>query len=104
MNVKLFNKKFTKLQKLGEGAYGKVYKVIPIEDENKKEEDKSYYALKKFETRHFEEGMDFTALREITILKELNHSNIVKVISKLNSARSLICSTAQEIYSLLMSI
>jgi len=76
---KLYNKKFSKIQKLGEGAYGKVYKVNTEEEENKKEYDRTYYALKKFERRHFEEGMDFTALREITILKELNHENIVKV-------------------------
>jgi serine/threonine protein kinase len=83
MNVKLFNKKFTKVQKLGEGTYGKVYKVNAVEEDYKKEEDKTYYALKKFETRYFEEGMDFTALREISILKELNHENIVKVIISL---------------------
>lgn len=79
MNVKLYNKKFTKIQKLGEGAYGKVYKVTAAEDAEKMEEERVYYALKKFERRHFDEGMDFTALREITILKEISHENIVKV-------------------------
>jgi serine/threonine protein kinase len=79
MNVKLYSRKFSKVEKLGEGAYGKVYKVSLLEEKDKKEEEKTFYALKKFERRHFEEGMDFTALREITILKEINHKNIVKV-------------------------
>jgi hypothetical protein len=40
-------------------------------------------ALKKFEKKLFSQGMDFTALREITILKELMHDNIVKVLSRM---------------------
>jgi serine/threonine protein kinase len=79
MNVKLYSRKFSKVEKLGEGVYGKVYKVSLLEDKDKKEEEKTFLALKKFEKRHFEDGMDFTALREITILKEINHENIVKV-------------------------
>ncbi len=83
MITKLYNKKFSKIQKLGEGAYVKVYKVLSVEESNKDTDNEVYYALKKFEKKHFDSGMDFTALREITILKEINHENIVKV-SKLN--------------------
>ena len=79
MISKLYNKKFSKIQKLGEGTYGKVYKVITVEESKKEGEKEVYYALKKFEKKHFDSGMDFTALREITILKEINHENIVKV-------------------------
>jgi serine/threonine protein kinase len=86
MISKLYNKKFEKIKKLGEGSYGVVYKVvatgnynITVEDMEKAEEDKVYYALKKFNKKIISEGIDFTALREMTILKELNHDNIVKV-------------------------
>ncbi len=48
-----------------------------ISDEQTGEE--KFYALKKFNNRNFSEGMNFTALREITILKEIDHANIVKV-------------------------
>jgi len=79
ITTKLYNKKFSKIQKLGEGAYGKVYKVQVLDETKKDGEKEVYYALKKFEKKHFDSGMDFTALREITILKEINHENIVKV-------------------------
>lgn len=49
-----------------------------IKDDDIKEE--KFYALKKFINKNFNEGMNFTALREITILKEINHENIVKVL------------------------
>ncbi len=79
-NVKLYDRKFSKVEKLGEGVYGKVYKVCLKEDENLKPDERTYFALKKFERRHFEEGMDFTALREITILREINHENVVRFL------------------------
>jgi cyclin-dependent kinase 2 len=79
MNQKLYQKKFEKISKIGEGSYGSVYKVILKEEIEKKDEEKTVMALKKFDRKFFREGMDFTALREITILKELSHKNIVKV-------------------------
>lgn len=73
-NTKLYDKRFQKIEKLGEGTYGKVYKVkVPNTDKDE------YYALKKYEKGYFHEGMDITALREITILKEISHENIVKI-------------------------
>lgn len=71
---KLYNQRFKNIEILGEGAYGKVYKV---ESANNPGE---YFALKKFKESKNLEGFNISAIREIAILKELNHDNIEKVI------------------------
>ena len=71
---RLFNQRFINIEILGEGAYGKVYKV---ESANNPGE---YFALKKFKEGKNLEGFNISAIREIEILKELNHENIEKVI------------------------
>jgi serine/threonine protein kinase len=88
-NVKLYDRAFSKVEKLGEGVYGKVYKVCLKDEENLKPEQRTYFALKKFERRQFEEGMDFTAIREITILKEIEHPNVVKFLDTFYGAGNL---------------
>lgn len=72
-NIKLYNKKVEKIEKIGEGVYGKVYKVRLLD-----EPTETFYALKQFPTKT-REGIDITALREITILREICHENIVKI-------------------------
>jgi len=62
---------YQRIEKLGEGTYGVVYKC-----RNKKTGE--YVALKKIRIENEEEGIPPTALREITILKELSiHPNVV---------------------------
>lgn len=63
--------KYEKKEKLGEGTYGVVYKAL---DRNTNE----YVALKKIRLESEDEGIPSTAIREISLLKELNHPNIVK--------------------------
>lgn len=63
--------KYHKLEKIGEGTYGVVFKA----------RDKisgRLMALKKIRLEQEEEGVPSTALREISLLKELNHANIVR--------------------------
>ena len=64
-------KNYEKTMKIGEGAYGAVYKAIDTKTN-------SVVALKitKFDTE--DEGIPSTALREVSILKTLSHPNIVK--------------------------
>ena len=61
-----------KICKLGEGAYGTVYKV-------KEKGTGNLFALKKINVRFNDEGIPVHALREASLLKRLCHKNIVKV-------------------------
>ncbi|GAM22109.1 hypothetical protein SAMD00019534_052840 [Acytostelium subglobosum LB1] len=72
--------RFQKLEKLGEGTYGKVYKA-------KEKSTGRIVALKKI--RLEDDGVPSTALREISLLKELPHSNIVTLIDVLHCTHRL---------------
>lgn len=62
--------KYQKLEKIGEGTYGEVYKA-------KEKSSGKLVALKKIRLEHEDEGVPSTAIREIALLKELNHPNVV---------------------------
>jgi serine/threonine protein kinase len=63
---------FERLESIGEGTYGVVYRA---RDRNSKE----IVAIKKIKLENEDEGVPSTAMREISILKELKpHPNIVK--------------------------
>ena len=64
--------RYERLEKLGEGTYGIVYKARDTLTNE-------IVALKKIRLENEEEGMPSTAMREISILKELNHTNIVSL-------------------------
>lgn len=61
---------FFKMEKIGEGTYGVVYK-----GRNKK--TGKLVAMKKIRLESEDEGVPSTAIREISLLKELRHPNIV---------------------------
>lgn len=71
---KLFNQRFKDVELIGEGSYGKVYKV------ESKENPGQFFALKKFKDSASVEGFNISAIREIEILRELDHENIEKII------------------------
>lgn len=64
---------YTKLEKIGEGTYGVVYKGI-----NKK--TGSLVAMKKIKNDIENEGLPATAIREVSLLRELQHPNIVELL------------------------
>jgi serine/threonine protein kinase len=74
---------FTKLDKLGEGTYGVVYKAI---DKRTQET----VALKKIHLEQEQEGLPATAIREISILKDLKHANIIDLKEVINTQGNLI--------------
>jgi len=61
---------FLKIEKIGEGTYGTVFK-----GQNKKTGE--IVAMKKIKLESEDEGVPSTAIREISLLKELQHPNIV---------------------------
>ena len=67
---------FEKIEKIGSGTYGVVYKGF----KKNKDGSKQIVAIKKMKIDLENEGIPSTALREITILRELEHPNIVKLI------------------------
>jgi Serine/threonine protein kinase len=62
---------FEKVEKIGEGTYGVVYKARDRRDD-------AVVALKRIRLDQEEEGVPSTAIREISLLKELKHENIVR--------------------------
>ncbi|KAH0569649.1 Kinase, CMGC CDK [Spironucleus salmonicida] len=64
--------RYRKATKLGEGTYGEVYKAIDTQTSE-------IVAIKRIRLEHEEEGVPGTAIREISLLKELSHPNIVQL-------------------------
>eukprot|EP00477_Mikrocytos_mackini_P001805 GAHX01001955.1.p1 GENE.GAHX01001955.1~~GAHX01001955.1.p1 ORF type:complete len:336 (-),score=49.80 GAHX01001955.1:237-1244(-) len=59
--------------KIGEGSYGIVYKAT-------EKSTGKFVAIKKFRLNNEDEGIPSTALREISILKEVSHENLIKLM------------------------
>jgi len=65
------------VDKVGEGTYGEVYKATPPPELNI--EAGELLALKKVRLENEKEGFPITAVREIKILRQLKHKNIIKL-------------------------
>ncbi|KAL6122776.1 hypothetical protein NUSPORA_00033 [Nucleospora cyclopteri] len=63
---------YKKLEKIGEGTFGIVYKAV-------EKDTGALVALKKIRPRNEDEGIPATTIREIILLKNLNHPNIIKL-------------------------
>merc|ERR1719423_609948 len=63
---------YLKIEKIGEGTYGVVYK-------GRHKSTGQIVAMKKIRLESEEEGVPSTAVREISLLKELNHPNVVSL-------------------------
>lgn len=67
---------FTKLERIGQGAYGVVFKA-------RNKDNQQCVALKKVKLSSEvtdEEGVPSSSLREIGLLKDLNHPNVLKLL------------------------
>jgi serine/threonine protein kinase len=74
--------KYQKLEKLGEGTYGVVYKC-------KNKDNQMVVAVKRIRLENEDEGIPSTAIREISILKQLKHPNIVNLIDLIHGEKKL---------------
>ena len=63
--------KYQKLEKLGEGTYGIVYRAQNLETGE-------FVAIKKIRLEKEDDGVPSTAIREISLLKNLRHPNVVE--------------------------
>ncbi|XP_074645110.1 cyclin-dependent kinase 17-like isoform X3 [Tubulanus polymorphus] len=72
---------YTKLDKLGEGTYATVFK-------GKSRLTDNLVALKEIRLEH-EEGAPCTAIREVSLLRDLKHSNIVTLHDIIHTEKSL---------------
>lgn len=63
---------YEKLEKLGEGTYGVVYKA-------KHKQTGEIVAVKRIRLEKEDDGVPSTAIREISLLKNLKHPNIVEL-------------------------
>merc|ERR1711934_834861 len=74
--------RYEKLEKIGEGTYGVVYRA-------KDKESGDIVALKKVRMGNEDEGVPSTALREIALLKEIKHPNTVGLLDVESSESKL---------------
>ncbi|KAI3977356.1 hypothetical protein MKX01_000269 [Papaver californicum] len=73
---------YEKVEKIGEGTYGVVYKARDrVTNET--------IALKKIRLEQEDEGVPSTAIREISLLKEMQHDNIVRLQDVVHSEKRL---------------
>ncbi|XP_028415487.1 cyclin-dependent kinase 2-like [Dendronephthya gigantea] len=73
---------YERIEKVGEGTYGVVYKA-------RNKENNEMVALKKIRLDTESEGVPSTAIREISLLKEMNHANIVRLLDVIHSDKKL---------------
>ncbi|KAI5778434.1 kinase-like domain-containing protein [Geopyxis carbonaria] len=66
---------YQRIEKIGEGTYGVVYKAKDLKNNNQ------IVAMKKIRLEAEDEGVPSTAIREISLLKEMNDPNIVRLLN-----------------------
>uniref|UniRef100_A0A8C6KZ28 Cell division control protein 2 homolog n=1 Tax=Nothobranchius furzeri TaxID=105023 RepID=A0A8C6KZ28_NOTFU len=67
---------YVKIEKIGEGTYGVVYK-------GRHKATGQIVAMKKIRLESEEEGVPSTAVREVSLLQELKHPNVVRLLDVL---------------------
>lgn len=70
--------RFRRSKELGKGTFGTVWLAID-------EETKAKVAVKQIKPGKFEDGVHWTALREIKLMRELKHENILALIEVFSS-------------------
>lgn len=79
---------FERVDQVGEGTFGKVYKARYKTTGGKNPPKAEYVALKRILMDNEKEGFPITAIRETMILKRLNHKNIINLLEIVTSKPS----------------
>ena len=74
--------RYERIAKIGEGTYGVVYKA-------RDKVTNTFVALKKIRLESEDEGVPSTAIREIALLKELRHQNVVSLMTVVHTEHKL---------------
>jgi serine/threonine protein kinase len=77
------NARYRKTERIGEGTYGSVYKAVDMVTNEA-------VALKKIKLDSEAEGVPSTAIREISLLRELDHPNIVCLRDVVHDEKQLV--------------
>lgn len=64
--------RYKKLEKIGEGTYGIVYKAMDLRTGE-------IVAMKEIKVLSANEGMSGYSMREIALLQEINHPNVIRM-------------------------
>lgn len=73
-NLKSAEEKYLPLEIIGQGTYGRVYKVCKWKNRQK------FYAIKKISRiKEGLEGFPYTSIREIKLLNSIRHENVVRI-------------------------
>jgi cyclin-dependent kinase 7 len=75
------SRKYIKERQLGRGAYGKIY-LVSCKGKQ--------MALKRIKTNN-QEGVDLSAIREIKILREIDHVNIIRIFDVFAEKQKRMC-------------
>ena len=73
LEVNNLSEVYLKIEKIGKGTYGKVYKCNDVKTK------KQLFALKKIKILKPNDGFPLNTIREIKLLRELKHDNIIRL-------------------------
>jgi len=76
--------KYTLIEEAGRGTWGVVHKA-------KQKATGRIVAIKKIKSERPEEGVNFTAIREIKLLREFKHENVIELVDCFPSQELGLC-------------